>query len=171
MFVYFSFARSNVHGLLQCTPSTYCGTAQLSLSQAPSVKMPTRVSARSSRSSGPKSKRSSAAEDDIPDKGPTTSLRDKTYIIFNEVQKSNTGHRKLVVGLRKIQEACCYEPTNSKKQAQVEDFDENDFNTEVLRCVLRVLPVKKSEPVGDRIVRFIGLYLKHATELGTRSST
>lgn len=47
-----------------------------------------------------------------------------------------------------------------------EDFDENDFNAEMVRCLLRVLPVKKSEPVGDRIVRFVGLFLKHATELG-----
>jgi condensin complex subunit 3 len=28
------------------------------------------------------------------------------------------------------------------------------------------LGIKKSEPVGDRLVKFIGLFLKHASEKG-----
>jgi condensin complex subunit 3 len=78
-----------------------------------------------------------------------------------------------VVNLRKIQEACCFEPpdTNKKggkkgKEEVHEDFDEAEFNNEVVRCVLRVLGVKKSEPVGDRIIRFLGVFLKHASEKG-----
>ncbi|KAL9081995.1 MAG: hypothetical protein Q9159_006819 [Coniocarpon cinnabarinum] len=127
--------------------------------------MPSRVSVRSSRSSATKSKRNSAAEEEVPDEGPNNSLRERVCAIFSEAQKSNTVHRKLVVGLRKVQEACCYEPANSKRQSQTDDFDENDFNLEVVRCTARVLPVRKSEPVGDRIIHFLGLFLKHATEL------
>ena len=47
-----------------------------------------------------------------------------------------------------------------------EDFDEEEFNAEVVRCVVRILGVKKSEPVGDRVIRFLGLFLKHASEKG-----
>jgi hypothetical protein len=70
-----------------------------------------------------------------------------------------------VINLRKIQEACCYEPTSKKKnQTGAEDFDEEQFTYEFTRCVLRVMPVKKSESVGERVIRFIGLFLRHANE-------
>lgn len=54
-----------------------------------------------------------------------------------------------------------------KKQFTVPDDEteaEKEFNVEIGRCMLRVLPVKKSEPVGDRIVRFLGGFLIHASE-------
>ena len=35
---------------------------------------------------------------------------------------------------------------------------------EISRCALRVLGVKKTEPVGDRVIRFLGLFLKSACE-------
>ena len=134
--------------------------------------MPGRVSTRTARAtvrsskSTPKSNLENNASD-VPDEGPTTSLRLQVCAVFSEVQRSNTGQRKLVVGLRKIQEACCYEPTSAKRSNTIEgDYDEEDFNAEVLRSVIRILPVKKSEPVGDGIVRFLGLFLKHATDAG-----
>jgi len=71
----------------------------------------------------------------------------------------------LVINLRKIQEACCYEPT-SRKGRQDDQFDEDDFNNETVRCVLRILPIRKSETVGDRIVRFLGVFLRVASEKG-----
>ena len=71
-----------------------------------------------------------------------------------------------MVNLRKVQEFCCYEPTSKSRKHGEEDFDEDDFANEVIRCVARLLVIKKSEPVGDRLVRFLGLFLKHATEKG-----
>ena len=71
----------------------------------------------------------------------------------------------MVINLRKIQEACCYEPTGRKGRPD-DQFDEDDFNTETVRCVLRVLPIRKSETVGDRIVRFLGVFLRVASEKG-----
>jgi len=66
-----------------------------------------------------------------------------------------------------VQEACCYEPAlKSKKRNLHEEFGEGEFNEEVGRCVLRVLAIKKSEPVGDRLVRFLGLFLKLASDKG-----
>jgi condensin complex subunit 3 len=72
----------------------------------------------------------------------------------------------LVVTLRKIQEACCYEAPAAKKKQQAEDFSQTEFNDEVERCVLRVLPVKKSEAVGEKVIRFLGVFLAHAVEKG-----
>ena len=71
-----------------------------------------------------------------------------------------------MVRLRKIQEACCYLPVQSKKLrlGTAHNFGEEDFNAEVSRCALKVLGVKKTEPVGDRVIRFMGLFLKSASE-------
>ncbi len=71
-----------------------------------------------------------------------------------------------MINLRKIQEACCYEPSKPGKNGGA-DFGEKQFNDEVGRCVLRVMGVKKSESVGDKVIRFLGLFLKHAAEKGT----
>ena len=70
-----------------------------------------------------------------------------------------------MVSLRKIQEACCYEPTNPKSRNAVE-FGEDDFNVEMARCVIRLMGVKKGEGAGDRIVKYLGLFLKHASDKG-----
>ncbi|KAF2179870.1 hypothetical protein K469DRAFT_715970 [Zopfia rhizophila CBS 207.26] len=147
--------------------------------------MPGRVSGRSARSSaatvarksstqtlrsrGSASARTSAHAAEVPDEGPTTSLRTRICQIFGDAQRSNATHRKLVINLRKIQEACCYEPVNVKKKQreelkELDEFGEEEFNEEIGRCALRVLSVKKTESVGDRIVRFLGLFLKHASE-------
>ena len=71
-----------------------------------------------------------------------------------------------MVGLRKIQEACCY---YQAKNGGGDDFGEDDFNVEVARCVIRLMGVKKSESVGDRIVRYLGLFLRHASDKGRRT--
>ena len=103
---------------------------------------------------------------DVPDEGAVTTLRKQISSIFADAQKSNTGHRKLVITLRKVQETCCYEPENLRKGRKQEDFDEDDFNNEVVRCVLRILTIRKSETVGDRVVRFLGVFLRVASEKG-----
>jgi condensin complex subunit 3 len=128
--------------------------------------------ARKSSTGTPRSTRASHAVD-IPDEGPLTSLRTQVAQVFGDAQKTTATQRKLVVNLRKIQEACCFEPPDTSKKGGKkgkeevqEDFDEAEFNSEVVRCVLRVLGVKKSEPVGDRIIRFLGVFLKHASEKG-----
>ncbi|KAI1093339.1 condensin subunit Cnd3 [Rostrohypoxylon terebratum] len=139
--------------------------------------MPARVSARSARSSAAVSKSSSATVNsrasatsrvssssvDIPDEAPESELRTQICAIFRDAQKTTATHRKLVVNLRKIHEACCYEPTRPKENVST-DFNETDFNNEFSRCVLRVMPVKKSEGVGEKIIRFVGLFLRHAND-------
>jgi condensin complex subunit 3 len=104
-------------------------------------------------------------------------LRTQVAQVFGDAQKTTATQRKLVVNLRKIQEACCFEPPETSKKGGKkskdevhEDFDEAEFNNEVVRCVVRILCVKKSEPVGDRIIRFLGVFLKHASEKGMYAS-
>ena len=133
--------------------------------------MPGRTGTRSTRgtrtASGTKSARSSTIE--VPDEGPVTSLRTEIVQVFSDAQKTTATQRKLVVTLRKIQEACCFEPPPTKKgkkgqEEEYQDFEEDDFNQEVVRTVLRVMNVKKSEPAGDRVIRFLCAFLKYANE-------
>jgi condensin complex subunit 3 len=142
--------------------------------------MPARVSTRSSRTSVAVSHKSSVQTlnsrastasrisspcIEIPEETPENELRAQISSLFRDAQRTTASHRKLVINLRKIQEACCYEPTSNKKnKTGAEDFDEEQFNYEFARCVLRVMPVKKSESVGERAIRFIGLFLRHANE-------
>jgi condensin complex subunit 3 len=70
--------------------------------------------------------------------------------------------------LRKLHEACCYEPSKPGKKT-LEQFDEEDFNLEILRCMLRILGARKAEGAGDRLVRFLGLFLRVASEKGKQS--
>ncbi|KAJ5908664.1 hypothetical protein N7495_001346 [Penicillium taxi] len=105
----------------------------------------------------------------LPETSPN--LRRDVCTIFADAQRSTTGHRKLVVRLRKIQEICCGIAQKKKGQEQVdvvipeeESVPEREFNVEVGRCMLRILPIKKSEPVGDRILRFMDAFLTHASE-------
>ncbi|ETS72895.1 hypothetical protein PFICI_15402 [Pestalotiopsis fici W106-1] len=138
--------------------------------------MPIRASSRSTRTStaaatvasrASTTSRVSSAALGIPEDGPDNALRSQICVIFKDAQKTTASHRKLVVNLRKIHESCCYEPTRPKKPAAAapaEDFDEDDFNAEFSRCVMRAMPVKKSESVGEKTIRFVGLFLRHASD-------
>src|SRR5436189_4349426 len=121
--------------------------------------MPARVSARassttSSRKSSVQPSRA-APTISIPEEAPLPSssphLRLNIVEIFADAQRSTTGHRKLVVRLRKIQEGCCglrSQPAEGKKAKKKQvDVAENggtedggvaekEFNTEIARCVL-----------------------------------
>ena len=148
--------------------------------------MPSRLSARSTSTASRKGSTQTATsgragsatpsfaipeEPALPEAVPT--LRRDVCAIFADAQRSTAGHRKLVVRLRKIQEVCCGIPQkNSKKDSSTEErlipgeetVPEKEFNVEVGRCVLRILSIKKTEPVGDRILRFLGNFLTHASE-------
>lgn len=93
-----------------------------------------------------------------------------------------------MVRLRKIQEYCCGlrvvppkddgDGTGKKggRRARTslgalgfddrEGLAEKEFSVEVSRCLLRVLGVKKAEGAGDRVVKFLGTFLRTATEKG-----
>ncbi|KPM37591.1 Condensin complex subunit 3 [Neonectria ditissima] len=136
--------------------------------------MPARTSNRSTRTSAARQSNTtvasrasgaSRASSSVPDvvDTPDNALRTQVCGVFRDAQRTTATHRKLVVNLRKIHESCCYEPTNIK-HPQSNDFDEEAFNSEFVRCVLKIMPIKKSESVGEKSIRFIGLYLRHAGE-------
>ncbi|KAI5309152.1 hypothetical protein KEM55_003937, partial [Ascosphaera atra] len=112
---------------------------------------------------------------------PSTSsrLRSSVVEIFTDAQRSTTGHRKLVVRLRKIQEVCSGLRSNGKNGKENErresgNFDEDsvsagsqaekEFNAEVSRCLLRILPVKRTEGAADKALKFLAAFLSHASE-------
>ncbi|KAL8910314.1 MAG: hypothetical protein Q9171_004358 [Xanthocarpia ochracea] len=111
-----------------------------------------------------KSRRTTASSTvNIPDEGPSSSLRARICAIFSDAQRSTAAHRKLAVSLRKIQEDCCYEPTGERSQDEG-GLGEDDFIVETARCVIRIMGVKKSEGAGDRTVRFLGMFLRRAND-------
>lgn len=126
--------------------------------------MPARTTGRSARTATSK-KRSSAASSTANDNvdTPGSSLRTNICAIFRDAQRTTATHRKLAVSLRKIQESCCYEPPSGKTTSE-EEFDEEAFNHEFIRCVLKVMPVRKTESVGEKEIRFIGLFLRIASD-------
>jgi condensin complex subunit 3 len=143
--------------------------------------MPGRVSSRSTRTTSAAITHKSSAQTlssrastasrvstphvEIPEETEDNELRAQISGIFRDAQRTTASHRKLVINLRKLQETCCYEPTSQKStKTTEEDFDEERFADEFIRCILRLMPVKKSESVGERVIRFIGLFLKHASE-------
>ncbi|KAL3423037.1 hypothetical protein PVAG01_04784 [Phlyctema vagabunda] len=140
--------------------------------------MPARVSSRSTRTSAavshkassqslnPRGSTTSRASSyvDLPEETPDNPLRGLIAPLFYDAQKNTAGHRKISVQLRRIQEACCYEPTSGKNKTGAEDFEEEQFNHEFTRCVLRIMPIKKSESAGERSIRFTGLFLRYANE-------
>lgn len=117
------------------------------------------------------STRSSAYAVQIPDEGEATSLREAICSVFSDAQRGAATQRKSVVTLRKVQEACCYESAKPRKNALEQDYDESEFNEEVGRCALRLLGIRKAEPVGDRLIKFLVLFLKHSSEKGGTKAT
>lgn len=131
------------------------------------IPMPGRTSTRNSAVPRVSRKQSSTpvSVSAVPDEGPTTTLRTSICGIFADAQKTTAGHRKLVANLRKTQETCCYEPQTRGKKGR-ECLGEEEFNTEIARCIIRVVPARKGEEPADRIIRFLGLFLRHASEKG-----
>src|SRR6476469_4740848 len=69
---------------------------------------------------------------EVPEETPENELRTQISSIFRDAQRTTASHRKLAINLRKLQEACCYEPTSShKNRTGAEDFDEEQFTYEV----------------------------------------
>jgi condensin complex subunit 3 len=94
-------------------------------------------------------------------------LRTQIRQIFSDAQNTTATQRKLQTMLRKLQERCCYDTRDDKKgRREEEGFTEEEFNSEIERCLLRTLVIKKGENVGDRVIRFLALFLEHAAEKG-----
>ena len=95
-------------------------------------------------------------------------LHARVASLFGDAQLNIASHRKLAVSLRKIQEACIQgDGLDGRKNANTTHSTERDFNEEFVTSILQILCVKRSEGVGDKTVRFVGLFLKHASDCGS----
>ena len=75
-------------------------------------------------------------------------------LIFQDCQKSAATHRRNIVALRKIQQQLM----KHGRKGEIE------FNNSFVACLKKVLPVKKTEVAGNRVVKFIESYLKDLAE-------
>lgn len=73
---------------------------------------------------------------------------------FSSAQNTTATHKKLVTTLRTLQEDCA------------NNGSEKEFKREFIKCLNRVLVVKKGEVVGDRVMRFCDLFIRHIHEKG-----
>ncbi|EPS37760.1 hypothetical protein H072_8538 [Dactylellina haptotyla CBS 200.50] len=83
-----------------------------------------------------------------------TPLQKAIQNIFVSAQGTTATHRKLCVSLRATQEKCAQEGMRAEKA----------FCVEFTRCLNRALVVKKGEAVGDRILKFCDLFIRHIYE-------
>jgi len=84
--------------------------------------------------------------------------------IFQQAQANGASHRKNVVQLHKL---FVHAAQQSPSSARV--FNEKAFNTLFEGMVHKVLPLKKGTTVADRIVKFVGLFVKFTVEKGNQS--
>jgi condensin complex subunit 3 len=86
--------------------------------------------------------------------------------ILDQAQNSTTNHQKNLVALYKLQtEAAQY--TESVRRGQgVKLVGERIFEETILLMLTRVLPLKKGTIQADRVIKFVGGYIKFVNEKG-----
>jgi condensin complex subunit 3 len=84
--------------------------------------------------------------------------------IFDQAQHTTANHRKNIVSIRKIQEACSKIVEETSKGTKL--VGEKAFNSCFYGMVNRVLPIKKGVVVGDRVIKFVASYVAYTTEQG-----
>ena len=94
----------------------------------------------------------------IPDDGPITELRKQVCAVFADAQRYAATQRKHAIRLRRIQESVCMSGADAPA--------EQAFGAELGRCLLRILAIRKGETAGDRLVKFVALFLSLAGEKG-----
>lgn len=88
--------------------------------------------------------------------------------LFNDAQKPNAVLLKLSVALRKIQEVAALKKAPKPEEPQdIDEEGEKAFNTEFIRNVNKILPIRRKEPHADSIVRFIATFLQYTQKQGT----
>lgn len=96
------------------------------------------------------------------------SLPVTTSKVFDQVQSSTANHQKNCVALSKlhVEAAKLTEDTSSRRGGGVVLVGEKAFEDVFISMVMHVLPVKKGVTVADRVVKFVGSYVKVISERG-----
>ncbi|CAO3650504.1 unnamed protein product [Cunninghamella blakesleeana] len=99
-----------------------------------------------------------------------SSLSTSVPQLFNDAQKPNAVLLKLSVALRKIQEVAALKKTPKPEEPQdIDEEGEKAFNTEFIRNVNKILPIRRKEPHADSIVRFIATFLQYTQKQDKRN--
>jgi condensin complex subunit 3 len=85
--------------------------------------------------------------------------------IFDQAQVTTANHQKNYVALHKLQSEAALQVEQDKKQVRL--TGERAFEDVFLQMVARFLPVKKGPSQVDRVVKFVGGYIKFVNEKGT----
>jgi len=88
--------------------------------------------------------------------------------IFDQASSSTANHKKNHVALYKIQDELAKWTEPLKKSIRI--IGERKFQDTFLILFARVIPLKKGEASGDRIVKFVGGYIKFINEKGWHTS-
>ena len=81
--------------------------------------------------------------------------------IFEQVQNTTANHQKNYVALHKLQQESAKHTDNNGRIV-----GERAFQDTFLSMLSRTLPIKKGASVADRIIRFVGGYVKYMIEKG-----
>lgn len=98
------------------------------------------------------------------------SLREQvsTHIprILDQAQNTTANHQKNLVALYKLQTHAAECTEFVKKGKHVKLVGERIFEEAIFHMLMRVLPVKKGVGQADRVVKFVGQYIKFLNEKG-----
>lgn len=93
-------------------------------------------------------------------------LRDSIATIFDQVQISLANHRKNCVALCKLHSQAAKVTRPTKNGTAVKLVGEKEFGDAFVDMINRILVVKKGPATVDRIVKFVGSYVKYLNERG-----
>lgn len=80
-------------------------------------------------------------------------------LIFDQAQFSTANHHKNCVALHKIQKSLsCF--TQGARDGKLQHLGERLFVTAFLNMINRFLVIKKGSAPADRVVKFVGLYVR-----------
>ncbi|KAK9372420.1 nuclear condensing complex subunit [Lipomyces chichibuensis] len=88
-------------------------------------------------------------DSNVTAKDPSSTFAAAISHIFQDAQRSLTSHRKLCIKLRIVQQ-----------QASARGY-EDEFNRKFTSLLNRVLPIKKSEPAAEKIVKFCSQFVEY----------
>jgi condensin complex subunit 3 len=95
---------------------------------------------------------------------PTTSedIREGVIGIFHQAQTNVASHKKNVVQLLKLQGQAAQRVAVTTNGSSL--TGEKEFNTIFQDIIYKILPLKRGITVGDRIVKFVGAFVRHLME-------
>jgi len=97
-------------------------------------------------------------------------IRESLGAIFDQVQLTLANHRKNCVALHKLHQQAASVTQDAKNGTVTGLVGEKAFGDAFIDMVNRVLVVKKGPAAPDKVVKFIGTYIKFMNEKGVCNS-